>query len=141
MYNIIVVLLIAVAAVSWFILISLPRHLNVLQMIPRVIVPASLSVIYVGFMVAYFFVSDNPFQNIIDIKSLMMNEVLVLAGLMHLIVFNLLVGAWICEEAYETGMHPRIRDGILFTTSLLGPLGYLLFLFVRKRMKVSAIFV
>ncbi len=138
--NIVIGLLIAVAGVSWFILISLPRHIHKLQMIPRIVVPVVLSFFYLVFLVTYFVTASDPFS-LIGAEGVLGSELLFLTGFIHLIVFNLLVGAWISDEAYEMGMHPRLRDLVLFITSLSGPLGYLLFLIIKKRMKVSAVFV
>jgi hypothetical protein len=54
-----------------------------------------------------------------------------LAGWVHYLAFDLLIGSWIAREADKLGLSRVIQAPILLATFMFGPLGYLLFRMVQ----------
>jgi hypothetical protein len=49
----------------------------------------------------------------------------------HFLAFDLFVGRWVYLDSRERGLSPFIVSPILFFVLMLGPLGFLVYLFVR----------
>ncbi|MEQ9520430.1 MAG: ABA4-like family protein [Parvibaculum sp.] len=56
----------------------------------------------------------------------------VLAGWLHYLVFDLFVGAWQVRDAKRRGMNHWLVVPCLFFTLMLGPVGLLLYIILRK---------
>jgi Domain of unknown function (DUF4281) len=56
---------------------------------------------------------------------------LLLAGWMHYLAFDLLVGAWIAAETERAGLSRLVLIPVLPLTFIFGPLGFLLFHLIR----------
>ncbi|WP_315834655.1 abscisic acid-deficient protein Aba4 family protein [Bradyrhizobium prioriisuperbiae] len=67
----------------------------------------------------------------IQIRVLFASDVLLVAGWLHYLAFDLFVGAWIVHESAQLRVAPIVIVPCLLLTSLAGPAGLLLFLMVR----------
>ncbi len=128
------------ALVSWMVLIFLPRRWEVMQMVPRYVVPLLLSAAYAGLVLVYFAQADGGFDSLENVKKLFGSDAMVLAGWLHYLAFDLFVGCWIAREADEFGLHRVLQAPVLFLTFMFGPAGYLVFMAVKLffRQRVTA---
>lgn len=61
-----------------------------------------------------------------------LNDKVLLAAWAHYLIFDLFVGAWITKKCLEENIPNWIKWPSLIFTLMLGPIGFLLFTFLRK---------
>lgn len=98
--------------------------------IAGLIVPAILSVGYLGLI---FLSNENGggFGNFAEVTQLFSNPTALMAGWVHFLVFDLLIGAWICRVGRREGIKFWMVLPVLPITFMLGPAGFLVFSSVR----------
>ena len=115
-----------VAITGWAALVLLPRHRYVLAAVRNGAVLA-LAVLYAGLILATFTSAEGGgFGTIAEVRALFASDPVLVAGWVHYLAFDLLVGAWIAEAADRAGLSRLVQAPILLATFLFGPLGYLL---------------
>ncbi|GGD72213.1 hypothetical protein GCM10011412_07330 [Maribacter cobaltidurans] len=67
------------------------------------------------------------FGSLGSVMNLFTEEHAVLAGWIHYLAFDLLVGMWMIDQNKELGIHKALMAPCLFFTFMFGPLGFLLF--------------
>src|SRR5215831_3015326 len=72
------------------------------------------------------------FSTLAGVGTLFSNPWLLLAGWMHYLAFDLLVGSWELEDAAERGIPHWIVVPCLLLTFMFGPAGWLLYRIVRS---------
>jgi len=97
------------------------------------IIPVLLSLGY-GF---YIFMSlqgggGMDFGSLASVMDLFTKENAVLAGWIHYLAFDLLVGMWILDQNKTVGIHHLLLVPCLIGTFMLGPLGFLLFIIIKS---------
>lgn len=117
----------AAAGLCWLALIFLPRSWPVLPGIIRLGVPLLLAVVYAALVLAYFFRVEGGFDSIANVRALFTSDPVLLAGWIHYLAFDLLIGGWIARQADAEGISRFIQAPILAATFMFGPLGWLLF--------------
>ncbi len=121
----------ATAGLCWLALVFLPRSWPVLPAVIRLAVPLLLAVAYSALVLAYLFRVEGGFDSIVHVRALFSSDPVLLAGWFHYLAFDLLIGAWIADEADRHGVSRFIQAPILVATFMFGPLGWLLFQGVR----------
>lgn len=121
----------AMAGLCWLVLIILPRSWRVLPGLIRLGVPLLLAVTYSALVLAYFFRVEGGFDSLANVRALFTSDPVLLAGWIHYLAFDLLIGTWIADEADRQGDSRLIQAPILVATFMFGPLGWLLFQGVR----------
>jgi hypothetical protein len=121
----------AAAAVSWALLILLPRWRGVAQVVAGLLVPALLSLAYFVLIAAWWSRGGGGFGSLEDVRTLFDTPPLLLAGWFHYLAFDLFVGAWIAHRAQADDIQHLLIVPILLLTFLFGPIGYLTFLGLR----------
>ena len=76
------------------------------------------------------------FATLSGVAALFSVPVVLLAGWVHYLAFDLLVGRWIVDAADERGMPALLVLPCLLLTFMLGPLGWLLFMVLRLRRRL-----
>ena len=71
------------------------------------------------------------FGSLKSVMALFTQENAVLAGWVHYLVFDLLIGMWMLEENKTLKIHPIVLTPCLIGTFMLGPIGFLLFMAVK----------
>jgi hypothetical protein len=122
----------AVAVCGWLLLIVLPGKKWVTHVVAGVAVPAAFAALYTAIIAAHFFGSAGGFSSLPDVALLFSNPWLLLAGWIHYLAFDLLVGSWETRDACERGIGHMFVVPCLILTFLLGPAGWLLYLAVRR---------
>lgn len=122
-----------IALLSWLLLIVLPRRRWVIDIVAGFAVPALLAIIYIAIIAANFFGSAGGFSSLPDVALLFSNPWLLLAGWVHYLAFDLLVGTWEARDARERGVSHLLLVPCLVLTFLFGPAGWLLYQLLRTR--------
>jgi hypothetical protein len=112
------------AALSWLVLIAVPRRA---ALVTGAIVPAIFAVLYVALMAVHWSGAEGGFSTLADVAALFANRWLLLAGWVHYLCFDLLVGAWEVRDAQARGVPHLLVVPCLILTFLFGPAGWLLY--------------
>ena len=126
------------AMVGWLVLLASPLIPLWSDRISGLVIPVTLSAGYV--VLAVFFPSggDGGFGSLDAVMTLFLQPSAMLAGWIHYLAFDLLIGAWICRTARHDGLRFWLVAARLPLTFLLGPAGFLAFLIVRTIAKPKA---
>jgi Domain of unknown function (DUF4281) len=118
----------------WLMLILLPGKTWVSRVVAGVAVPAALAALYSVLIALHFAGSEGGFSTLPDVALLFDNPWLLLAGWVHYLAFDLLVGSWEARDARQRGVKHIFVVPCLILTFLFGPAGWLLYLGVRTQL-------
>jgi len=119
------------ALLSWLLLAMLPRRRWVTDSVTGKAVPALFAVLYTAIVVTTFGGAEGSFSTLDGVASLFANRWLLLAGWVHYLAFDLLIGTWEARDARERGVPHLLLIPCLFLTFMFGPAGWLLYMSVR----------
>ena len=122
----------AVALLSWLLLAVLPGRPWVTEIVTGKAVPALFAVVYVGIVATTFAGAEGSFSTLAGVASLFSNPWILLAGWVHYLAFDLLVGTWEARDARERRVPHLLLIPCLFLTFMFGPAGWLLYMGVRE---------
>ena len=116
----------------WLLLIILPKWKVTRFLIDYKVIPLLLSLFY-AFYIALHLQSGGglDFGSLSSVMSLFTIEDAVMAGWVHYLAFDLLVGMWMINQNRSLGIHQLLMAPCLFATFMLGPMGFLLFMVLR----------
>lgn len=120
-----------VAIAGWLSLFASPWLPSFADRFASTIVPALLSVAYVGLMLAFWSGAEGGFDTLDNVALLFQTRELLLAGWLHYLAFDLFVGAWIVRTARAEGISFWLTLPCLPLTFLFGPAGYIAFVSLR----------
>ncbi len=129
----------ATALVGWALLVFVPRWRGVAQAVATVAVPAILSAAYAALVGAWWSRGAGGFGSLDGVRSLFETPGLLVAGWLHYLAFDLLVGAWAARDAYRRGVPHAVVVPILILTFVFGPVGYLASLAVGAARRVAGV--
>jgi len=112
------------AALSWLALIVVPRRAAVVS---GLIVPLLFAALYAALIAVHWSGSAGGFSTLPDVALLFSNRWLLLAGWVHYLCFDLLVGTWEVQDAQARGIPHLLVVPCLVLTFLFGPIGWLLY--------------
>jgi hypothetical protein len=121
----------AAAGVGWLALALAPSRWHRGVRVASLAIAVTLGMLYAGLIGAFWVSADGGFGSLEDVARLFGTPGLLLAGWVHYLAFDLLVGLWEREEAARVGIPRWALVPCLLLTFLLGPLGWLAFLAVR----------
>jgi hypothetical protein len=119
-----------IALSAWILLAVLPRQ-RMVNLIVGTAVPTLFAIIYAGFIAAEWNSSAGGFSSLPDVAMLFSNPWLLLAGWIHYLAFDLLIGNWEARDARERGIPHLLVLPCLALTFLFGPAGWLAYTAVR----------
>ena len=125
------------AVVSWGLLVLLPGRRWVTGVVTGAAVPAMLAVVYVALIVTQWG-GGGGFSTLAAVAQLFSNPWLLLAGWVHYLAFDLLVGTWEVSDARARGIPHLLLVPCLVLTFLFGPAGWLLYQGIRLGRRVTA---
>jgi hypothetical protein len=116
---------------GWLLLVFLPRW----SWTPRIAgmaLPAALAAAYVVILTLQWAESSGDFQTLAGVAALFANPWLLLAGWIHYLAFDMLVGTWEVRDAASRGIPHWMVVPCLVLTFLFGPAGWLVYQAVRS---------
>jgi hypothetical protein len=123
----------ALALCGWLLLIIFPGRKWANHVVAGVAIPAAFAALYSVLIAIHYFGSDGGFSSLPDVARLFANPWLLLAGWIHYLAFDLLIGSWEVRDARGLGIGHVFVVPCLILTFLFGPAGWLLYLGVRTR--------
>ena len=120
-----------IALLSWVGLAVFPRRRWVTAVLTGTVVPLLLAVAYIAALTIGFRDATGSFATLAGVASLFANPWLLLAGWIHYLAFDLLIGSWEVRDAQERGVPHLLLIPCLALTFLFGPAGWLLYVVVR----------
>ena len=116
-----------VALISWVLLAVFPRRRVVRDVLAGTVVPGALAVAYSLIVIAVWPSSSGSFATLGGVAALFGSPWLLLAGWIHYLAFDLLIGRWELRDAQERGIPHALVVPCLALTFLFGPAGWLLY--------------
>jgi hypothetical protein len=119
------------AMIGWLLLLIVPNWKWTSKLVIGTVVTI-LALLYIGFI----FQAMNPedmssFGSLDGILQLFTNKAAVLAGWLHYLAFDLMVGVFIVNDGAKNHVYRFILIPCLLLTFMLGPTGLLLYLIIR----------
>lgn len=111
---------------AWLLLILGPRRWPVLNALPAYVVPIILSALYAALVLTHFAEAGGGYGTLAEVRTLMSSDMMLLAGWVHYLAFDLFIGAWAARRMDTVGISRIIQAGVLPTIFLFGPVGLLL---------------
>ena len=122
----------SLAAVQWLLLVILPKWRVTLWLISYPLVPIVLSVIYCIYITGFFSISGGGYESLQQVRTLFANDSLLLAGWVHYLAFDLLIGFAIIRSSQERTISHWLVIPCLVMTFMFGPVGFLLYQIIKK---------
>ncbi len=126
-----------IAMFGWILLVVLPADPRV-KLLTAVIIPMTLSAIYLVFIYLHFSGAPGGFGSLAEVKTLFGKDELLLAGWVHYLAFDLFIGAWESRDSQRLGIPRLVMVPCYIMTFMLGPIG-LLFYFAIRTAKTKAL--
>lgn len=120
-----------IATAAWVALLILPGRRWVTGIVTSTVVPVLFAIVYVGIVATTFGRTPGGFTTLAGVATLFSNPWALLAGWIHYLAFDLLIGTWETRDAREHGVPHLLLVPCLVLTFLFGPAGWLLYRGVR----------
>ncbi len=127
-----------IALLSWALLIVLPGRRWVSETVVGAVVPALLAAAYVVLIAMHLIGSQGGFTTLAEVALLFGNPWLLLAGWIHYLCFDLLIGCWEARDARDRGVPHALVIPCLLLTFMFGPAGWLAYQGVRSRYRSTS---
>lgn len=123
-----------IAMPMWILMIFLPKWKVTTFLINYKIVPLVLSLVYIVYIVQGLLIAGGmmDFGSLQSVMQLFTEENAVLAGWVHYLAFDLLIGMWMIDQNKTIGIHPVLMAPCLLGTFMFGPVGFLLFMILKS---------
>lgn len=119
------------AMAGWLALLLSPWMPQWSDHIAGYLVPIVLSIGYTTLLIFFPAQNGGGFGSLAEVQQLFTSSSALLAGWVHFLAFDLVVGAWICRKARQQGIRFWMVVPCLPATFLFGPAGFLLFSMIR----------
>ncbi|MET7029112.1 ABA4-like family protein [Sediminicola luteus] len=121
-----------IALPMWLLMIVVPKWKVTRFLIDYKLIPLLLALVYAFYIFQALRIGGMmDFGSLAAVKALFTEENALLAGWVHYLAFDLLVGMWILDENKKLGIHQLLLVPCLLGTFMFGPLGFLLFMIIR----------
>lgn len=126
------------ALAGWLVLALSPLSPRWSDRIAGLAIPVALSVGYTALVLVFWSRAPGGFDSLPNVMLLFTQPEIALAGWVHYLAFDLLIGAWIARTARTEGIHTLLVLPLLALTFLFGPAGYLAFTLLRASRNLRA---
>jgi hypothetical protein len=116
---------------GWLLLVFAPRWRWSARLVGPVLIPTILALAYVALVVARFGRGEGGFGSLDGVAALFADRWVLLAGWIHYLAFDLVVGSWEVRDAGRLGIPHVLVVPCLVVTFAFGPAGLLVYLAVR----------
>lgn len=121
-----------IAMLMWVLMILLPNWKGTRFLVDYKLVPILLSGLYIIYIVQSVQGGGSmDFSSLESVKKLFTVEIAVLAGWLHYLAFDLVVGMWILDQNRVLKINHLILVPCLLGAFIFGPVGFLLYMIVR----------
>ncbi|WP_119302045.1 ABA4-like family protein [Dongia deserti] len=120
-----------IALAGWLVLLASPFIPKLADRISTLVVPVLLAIAYTGLILAHWSGAEGGFDSLPSVMLLFTQREIVLAGWIHYLAFDLLIGAWEVRTARAERIPFLLAIPCLALTFLFGPAGYLAFTGLR----------
>ena len=117
---------------QWFLMIVAPKWSLTQQLVKLRIIPFLLAIVYAIYIGLSFGGSEGGFGSLEGVMQLFTDKQMVLAGWIHYLAFDLLIGSWVLKTAQKKGIHHGLVIPCLIGCFMLGPVGFLVFWIICK---------
>lgn len=117
--------------ICWGLLIFVPNRASRLIVFPKFGIPVLFGLIYAGIMMSKFFDSGGGYGSIAAVRALFAHDDILLAGWLHYLAYDFVIGVWIAEQSDRIGLSRQIQAVILVVAFMFPPMGLVLFLTTR----------
>lgn len=116
----------------WLLMILLPNWKVTRFLIDYKLIPLALAIVYAIYIIQAMQIGGGmDFGSLASVMGLFTEERAVLAGWVHYLAFDLLVGMWMLDQNKELKIHQLLMAPCLFGTFMLGPVGFLVFMLIK----------
>ena len=126
------------ALTGWIVLALSPLSPRWSDRISGLAIPLVLSAGYTALILAFWSRAPGGFDSLPNVMLLFTQPEIALAGWVHYLAFDLLIGAWIARMARAEGISHLLVLPLLALTFLFGPAGYLAFTLLRASRTLRA---
>ena len=126
------------ALLGWLGLILSPFAPRAAQAISALVIPSLLAVAYTALILVNWADAPGGFNSLAEVMALFTSPAMALAGWVHYLAFDLLIGAWIARSAAREAIHHFLILPCLALTFLFGPAGFLAFTALRAAFAARA---
>lgn len=121
-----------IAAIQWLILIVLPKWKITKWLITYAAIPIFFSLLYAFYIIGFFDLPGAGFGSLTEVRTLFSDDNLLLAGWIHYLAFDLLIGFHILKSAQSKSISHFLVIPCLILTFMFGPCGYLIYQVIFK---------
>jgi len=97
-----------------------------LNAFPAYVVPFVLSTLYAVLVLSHFSEAGGGFGSLSEVRQLFTNDMVLVAGWVHYLAFDLFIGAWTAAMMDRAGVSRIIQGFVLPVIFLFGPAGFVL---------------
>ncbi|MDF1697304.1 MAG: ABA4-like family protein [Saprospiraceae bacterium] len=116
----------------WVLMMILPNWKVTRFLIDYKIIPVLLSIVYAIYILQAMLIGGTmDFGSLKSVMALFTEENAVLAGWVHYLAFDLLVGMWLLDQNKTTQINRWLMIPILLGTFMFGPIGFLLYIIIK----------
>lgn len=126
------------ALAGWLVLLASPWVPLAADRIAGLAIPLLLAVVYATLLLVYWQPSEGGFDTLANLMKMFQGPEVVLAGWLHYLAFDMMVGAWEVRTARAERIPFLAVVPCLALTFLLGPVGFLVFNLVRSGRRMTA---
>ena len=126
------------ALIGWIVLALSPLSPRWSDRISGLAIPLVLSAGYTALILAFWSRAPGGFDSLPNVMLLFTQPEIALAGWVHYLAFDLLIGAWIARMARAERISHLLVLPLLALTFLFGPAGYLAFTLLRASRTLRA---
>jgi len=119
------------AMIAWGMLIMLPRWRGTKLLVRSGALPIALAAGYTLLIAVNIGEGDGGFGSLEQVNRLFQHPYLLLAGWVHYLVFDLLIGIWEVNDAEQCAITHLAITPALLLTFFFGPMGWLLYLVIK----------
>ena len=120
------------AGLGWVLLALLPGRRWVTDVVTGRALPIFFAALYAAIVAATFAGAEGGFTTLAGVAVLFTNRWLLLAGWLHYLTFDLLIGTWEARDARDRGVPHLVLVPCLFATMMLPPAGWLLYMAISR---------
>ena len=121
-----------IAMPMWVLMVFLPKWKVTKFLMDFKVIPVVLSLVYVFYIFQSMKIEGAlDFGSFASVMTMFTKENVVLAGWVHYLAFDLLVGIWMLSKNEELKINQFIMAPCLLGTFMFGPVGFLLFMIVK----------